>query len=412
MSQYYKVTAYVGTPHRNSVEVTIPLVGPAGATGATGATGPAGSGIEILTTQGDLLYRGASDGQRLPIGTAGQVLKVSGGIPAWGAESGSVSSVAGRTGAVTLAVADVANAVATSDSRLTDARTPSSTLAHAPTHHTGGTDAIAPNSIGAAWALDTRSHTFFSTSTYTLAQGRNVQLDAGVTPNSVTGIIVLPRLVTDSAQNGDDLFIRVNSVSVGSSIDVRRYISLGGGNYLGTTESILTVTANSENRSLLLRLLDSVWTALPINAHTHAAGAITSGVLDNARVNFAAPAAIGNTTPAAGNFTTIRVDPKNGATGSLVVGSTTGSETNTIVLDSVGLKMQAASGRVATIERPSLLDANRSYQLPDVSGTFVVSGITGITGADAVTNIVSLTQAEYNAIGSPDAATLFLITDP
>jgi hypothetical protein len=25
---------------------------------------------------------------------------------------------------------------------------------------------------------------------------------------------------------------------------------------------------------------------------------------------------------------------------------------------------------------------------------------------------VSLTQAEYNAIGSPDAATLFLITDP
>jgi hypothetical protein len=28
-----------------------------------------------------------------------------------------------------------------------------------------------------------------------------------------------------------------------------------------------------------------------------------------------------------------------------------------------------------------------------------------------VTNIVSLTQAEYNAIGSPDAATLFLITD-
>jgi hypothetical protein len=29
-----------------------------------------------------------------------------------------------------------------------------------------------------------------------------------------------------------------------------------------------------------------------------------------------------------------------------------------------------------------------------------------------VTNMVSLTQAEYNAIGSPDAATLFLITDP
>jgi hypothetical protein len=42
----------------------------------------------------------------------------------------------------------------------------------------------------------------------------------------------------------------------------------------------------------------------------------------------------------------------------------------------------------------------------------IVSNTTGITGADAVTNIVSLTQAEYNAIGSPNATTLFLITDP
>lgn len=34
----------------------------------------------------------------------------------------------------------------------------------------------------------------------------------------------------------------------------------------------------------------------------------------------------------------------------------------------------------------------------------------GITGADAVTNVVSLTQAEYDAIASPDAATLYVIT--
>lgn len=41
----------------------------------------------------------------------------------------------------------------------------------------------------------------------------------------------------------------------------------------------------------------------------------------------------------------------------------------------------------------------------------VLSDTTGITGADAVTNIVSLTQAEYNAIGSPSASTLYIITD-
>jgi hypothetical protein len=41
----------------------------------------------------------------------------------------------------------------------------------------------------------------------------------------------------------------------------------------------------------------------------------------------------------------------------------------------------------------------------------VVSNTTGITGADAVTNIVSLTQAEYDAIVPPNASTLYVITD-
>jgi hypothetical protein len=111
MAAYYKVdvslstnSVTVGSPSPQEVIVTLPLVGPAG------PAGPAGTGLETLTTQGDILYQGSSTGQRLPIGTAGQVLKVSGGIPAWGAESGAVSSVAGRTGAVTLAVADVSGA--------------------------------------------------------------------------------------------------------------------------------------------------------------------------------------------------------------------------------------------------------------------------------------------------------------
>jgi hypothetical protein len=100
-SQYYRVTAYVGTPHRNAVEVTIPLVGPAG------PAGPAGTGLETLTTQGDTLYRGASTGERLPIGNAGQVLKVVNGLPAWAAESGAVTSVNSKTGAVSLTGSDI-----------------------------------------------------------------------------------------------------------------------------------------------------------------------------------------------------------------------------------------------------------------------------------------------------------------
>jgi hypothetical protein len=90
-----------------TVEVAGPTgpQGPAGAAGATGSQGPQGvpgTGLEVLTTQGDLLYQGASTGQRLAIGTSGQVLKVANGIPAWGNESGAVTSVNGETGAVTL----------------------------------------------------------------------------------------------------------------------------------------------------------------------------------------------------------------------------------------------------------------------------------------------------------------------
>jgi hypothetical protein len=39
---------------------------------------------------------------------------------------------------------------------------------------------------------------------------------------------------------------------------------------------------------------------------------------------------------------------------------------------------------------------------------FVPSDPTGVTGADAITNIISLTQAEYDAI-TPDASTFYVI---
>ena len=47
-------------------------------------------------------------------------------------------------------------------------------------------------------------------------------------------------------------------------------------------------------------------------------------------------------------------------------------------------------------------------QISDL-GNYVESDTTGITGADAVTNIVSLTQAEYDAIVTPNASTMYVI---
>ena len=72
---------------------TLSLVLPKGDKGDAGAQGPAGAGIATLTTKGDTLYRGDTTGERLPIGAAGQVLKVSsGGLPEWGAAPSGVSS--------------------------------------------------------------------------------------------------------------------------------------------------------------------------------------------------------------------------------------------------------------------------------------------------------------------------------
>jgi hypothetical protein len=42
--------------------------------------------------------------------------------------------------------------------------------------------------------------------------------------------------------------------------------------------------------------------------------------------------------------------------------------------------------------------------------SYVKTDTTGVTGADQVTNIISLTQAEYDAIVSPDANTFYVIT--
>lgn len=43
-------------------------------------------------------------------------------------------------------------------------------------------------------------------------------------------------------------------------------------------------------------------------------------------------------------------------------------------------------------------------------GGGVASDPTGITGASAVTNIVSMSQAAYDALGSTDPATVYIIT--
>lgn len=92
------------------VQGTATTIEIAGLQGPQGPQGATGSGLGTLTTQGDTLYQGASAAQRLPIGTAGQILKVNAGgtAPEWGAAPASgVSSVNTLSGDVVLEAADV-----------------------------------------------------------------------------------------------------------------------------------------------------------------------------------------------------------------------------------------------------------------------------------------------------------------
>ena len=68
--------------------------GTTGDTGSTGATGATGTGVNSLTTRGDLLKYGASAAERLAIGGANTVLTSDGTDPAWSTNV----TVAGKLG--------------------------------------------------------------------------------------------------------------------------------------------------------------------------------------------------------------------------------------------------------------------------------------------------------------------------
>jgi hypothetical protein len=104
--------------------------------------------------------------------------------------------------------------------------------------------------------------------------------------------------------------------------------------------------------------------------------------------------------------------------GSSVWGGITGDlDDQTDLQEALDGKANSAQGALAdsAVQPGDLATVATTGDYDDLSGTpdlstYVESDPTGVTGADAITNIMSLTQAEYDAIGAPDAATLYVIT--
>jgi hypothetical protein len=73
-----------------------------------------------------------------------------------------------------------------------------------------------------------------------------------------------------------------------------------------------------------------------------------------------------------------------------------------------GVLTLPAGGDIVDSNGTSVIDVPTAVSELTNDAGYIVSNTTGITGADQVTNMVTLTQAEYNAI-TPNASTVYFI---
>ena len=133
------------------------------------------------------------------------------------------------------------------DARLSDARTPSSTLAHKASHATGGTDALAPSDIGAQSLFTAVNVTSgVQTSPHQLSALRAQAVRVAVNANFTI------RLPETGHQSGDIVEIRAATLSSGATITIERGVGPSFWTTLATITSQggkLRLIANGTGRS-------------------------------------------------------------------------------------------------------------------------------------------------------------------
>ena len=138
---------YVGTASWTDLIALSAITGPQGAKGDTGSTGPAGSDASVTSANITSALGFTPDNpssSRTPTAHTHPISDVTGLQTALDGKQ-AAGSYAPATGISPTAIAGTA--VITTDSRLSDARTPTS---HKSSHATGGSDALTASDIGAA----------------------------------------------------------------------------------------------------------------------------------------------------------------------------------------------------------------------------------------------------------------------
>lgn len=108
-----------------------------------------------------------------------------------------------------------------------------------------------------------------TTTTFQLSGARKIKLQAGITSTGETQTIILPRVTTDTAFNGDECYIIITSLGTGSNVQLNRYI-WSGSEYIPFTESVYTFT--KINQTLRLKLINYVWTIENVSTHGNTHG--------------------------------------------------------------------------------------------------------------------------------------------
>jgi hypothetical protein len=257
----------------------------------------------LLTAQGALLeVNNLSD-----VSNPATALTNIGGVPT----SRSISAGTGLTGGGdltanrTLAVSygtTAGTACEGNDARLSDARTPSSTLAHKASHATGGTDALAPSDIGAQSIFLTENlGTITANVTLTAARAKIYTVNT-----ATSGLRIL--LPTTGVMAGDVVIIEFNS-STGQTLTPMRG-SISSGFFTDNLRAVDRATFIAASTSATSWYEDRTISRF-------GAEAIFSGTVDVARL----PVGTGSTEVAAGNHTHVVAD----VTGAAASGSITSS---------------------------------------------------------------------------------------
>ena len=194
---------------------------------------------------------------------------------------------------------------------------------HAASHAAGGSDPLAPSDIGAQSIFITQ--TIISATTLTAQRARIYE----VMNFGAAYTITMPS--TDNIAGDTIVFRSVNVISNAVTLD----------NPFNLSDETLTATGQ-QLRYIYSSAGGGSWQRVPVDTHTHAASAITSGTLDIARI----PTGTGSTQVALGDHGhgNITTDGKLGSVSGLPVVTTTAGAVTTLALGTAGQVLTVNSG--------------------------------------------------------------------